>query len=131
MPLLLDWFLQPLGLVFTGLLISQLWLHFLSRAPRMLKLSLAGTTAILWLCSAPLTSNALVRQIEKPFHTYNSSCSAEQKNMPVVVLGADLDAYVESDNPYEVLSHQSLLRAQHAASLNTGSNIYYALGGGQ
>lgn len=83
----------------------------------------------------PLTSNALVWQVEKPDYVIDEVCFVEQNSAeldrPVVVLGADLDAYVASDNPYEVLSHESLLRTQHSLSLDTGSNRYYLSGGGQ
>lgn len=92
---------------------------------------LTASIALLWISSTPLASNALVWQIEKSAYQTNEMCSVRVQDMPVVVLGADLDAYVTTENPYEVLSHESLSRTQHAASLNSGSNRYYVLGGGQ
>ncbi len=135
MPLLLDWFVQPLGLVFTALIISQLWLLRVSGVSRLLKLWLACTTGLLWVSSAPLTANGLVFQVEKPIAAIAQQCDAFDEQMrsefPVVVLGADLDAYVESDSPYEVLTSESLSRTLYAATLDTGNNRFYLMGGGQ
>lgn len=135
MPLLLDWFLQPLGLVFCGLVIGQLWLLWVPKVPVLLRACLAGATLLLWLGSAPLSANALVGRLEQPSRHATETCDAlavsKATDTPVVVLGEDLDAYVASDNPYEVLSNESLMRTRHALSLDTGSSRYYLMGGGQ
>ena len=135
MPLLLDWFLQPLGLVFSGLLMGQLWLFRVPQVPALLRVCLAGATLLLWLCSAPLSSNALVGRLEQPSRQSTEHCdvlNARQiTDAPVVVLGEDLDAYVASENPYEVLSNETLMRTRHALSLDTDSRRFYLMGGGQ
>ena len=135
MPLLLDWFLQPLGLVCGGLLIGQLWLFWVPQVPGVLRACLAGATLLLWLSSAPLSSNALVGMLEQPSRQSTEHCEVlnvhQTSDAPVVVLGEDLDAYVASDNPYEVLSNETLMRTRHALSLDTGNNRFYLMGGGQ
>ena len=135
MPLLLDWFLQPLGLVFSGLLIGQLWLFRVPQVPAVLRGCLTGATLLLWLCSAPLSSNALVGRLEQPSHQSMEHCDIlnvrQTSDVPIVVLGADLDAYVASDNPYEVLSNESLMRIRHALSLDMDNSTFYLMGGGQ
>ena len=136
MSFLLEWVVQPLTLVFIGLLISQLWLLWVPAVPTLLKVFFASAIGLLWLCSAPLTANALVWQVEKPRYETSKLCDQFQSDgstsvMPVVVLGADLDAYVDSQNPYEVLSEESMTRTLHAATLDNGSNEFYLLGGGQ
>ena len=136
MSFLLEWVVQPLALVFIGLLISQLWLLRVPGAPTLLKVLFASTIGLLWLCSAPLTANALVWQVEKPRYEASELCAQFHSDrltngLPVVVLGADLDAYVESENPYEVLSVESMTRTLHAATLDNGSNEFFLLGGGQ
>ncbi len=131
MPLLVDWFVQPLGLVFTALIISQLWLFCVAGVPRLLKLIFAGATALLWASSAPLTANGLVYFLEAPNVPLCGAIDANQRStLPVVVLGSDLDAYVPSDSPYRVLSPESLSRTLHAATLDTGRNRFYLMGGG-
>ena len=101
----------------------------------MLRVCLAGATLLLWLSSAPLSSNALVSTLEQPSRQSTEHCAAlgehQTSDVPVVVLGEDLDAYVDSDNPYEVLSNETLMRTRHALSLDTGKNRFYLLGGGQ
>ena len=136
MSFLLEWVVQPLALVFIGLLISQLWLLWVSSVPTLLKLLFGSAIGLLWLCSAPLTANALVWQVEKPRYETSELCREIQPDestngLPVVVLGADLDAYVDSENPYEVLSVESMTRTLHAATLDNGSNKFFLLGGGQ
>ena len=136
MPLLLDWLVQPLTLVFLALLFSQLWLLLTPGISKSLKVISASATVVLWLCSAPLTANALVLKIESRTDQASKTCESSRQgagsnDLPVVVLGADLDAYGESDNPYEVLSPETLARTFHAATLDTGTNDFYLLGGGR
>ena len=135
MPLLLEWLVQPLTLVFLAFLLIQLWLLFVPAVPKLLKLFYAIALGTLWLCSAPLTANALVLKIEARGYKEGNVCNitellAGPGRAPVVVLGADLDAYVESDNPYEVLTAETITRTFHAATLNTGTNEFFLLGGG-
>lgn len=107
----------------------------MSGVPRLLTLLFAATTALLWASSAPLTANALVFQMETPNEAMSVQCDAlniqQRRSLPVVVLGADLDAYVASDSAYEVLSPESLTRTLHAATLDTQVNRFYLMGGGQ
>lgn len=137
MPLLIDWLVQPLGLVFTLLLVC-LAVPLLARHFSVLqKASLAAGVLILWLCSAPLPANGLVHWVETPRYQIQAACSSPSKesspqsHKEVVVLGADLDAYVDSENPYRVLSQDTLIRTVHAASLDTGNNRFYLMGGGK
>lgn len=137
MPLLIDWFVQPLGLFFFALLmclIMSLKAHGVSGLQSIL---LFGSALFLWVCSAPLTSNALVKLMESPRYTVPAECNSTDgaghmtAHSVIVVLGADLDAYVDSDNPYRVLSRDSLIRTMHAASLDSGNSQFYVMGGGQ
>ncbi len=103
----------------------------------MQRITLLGSVLFLWVCSAPLTSNSLVKLMESPRYAVPVTCESSDDagnltaHSAIVVLGADLDAYVESDNPYRVLSRDSLIRTLHAASLDTGNNQFYVMGGGQ
>lgn len=59
------------------------------------------------------------------------SCTSRvTSTTPVVVLGGALRAYISSENPYEVLSSDTLQRTLHAAKLDNGENPFYVLGGG-
>ncbi len=135
--MLLDWFLQPLGLVFTVLLIGLLLILRSGAVSPVQTSALVGSTMLLWLCSAPLTANSMVKWMERPRYTVPDVCfgggeeGPSTVSLPIVVLGADLDAYVESDNPYRVLSRESLMRTLHAADLDSGNTAYYLMGGGQ
>lgn len=113
----------------------QIWLWHLPQVPGVLRMYLGSILVLLWIGSAPLTSNALARQLEKPAFASDACCEVllgdRTLSAPVVVLGADLNAYIESDNPYDVLSRDSLTRIQHAAALDTGNTHFYLMGGGQ
>ena len=137
MPLVIDWFVQPLGLFFSALLIC-LMISLKARGVSGLQRALLfGSALFLWVCSAPLTSNTLVKVMESPRYTLPTVCESNADldhpaaHSVIVVLGADLDAYVKSDNPYRVLSRDSLIRTLHAASLDSGSSQLYLMGGGQ
>lgn len=127
MTVFIDWLMQPIGLVFSSLLMVLL-IGFrkgfvLSRA------ALLSSVLVLWFSSTPVSSNWLVKQVEP--ETTSSSCAhTVDPSTPVIVLGGALHAYIRSDNPYEVLSRDSLQRTLHAAKLNKGENRFYVLGGG-
>lgn len=135
MSLLLDWFVQPLGLIFTALLLGQLGLLRAS-VPLLARLALLLGTLGLWVSAAPVTANALVRKLETPLILPAADACASLYPQgtvaaPVVILGAGLDAYVASDNPYEVLTRESLLRTLGALAYDYNDNRFYLLGGGQ
>jgi len=98
MALLLDWMLQPLGMVFMLLLAGLLFLWNKAAKARVTTLCLFLGTLILWVSSAPVTANALVKQLETLDSKSIEDCSAVERTSPVVVLGAGIDAYVDSDN---------------------------------
>ncbi len=130
MELLIDWLMQPLGMVSLGLLLTiVLWLC----GPSWTRWSggcLILSCCMLWVFSAPVTANALVRLMESPPPNNTSACGSVAADVPVIILGASLDAYTRSNNPYEVLSHDSLIRTLRAVDLDSGQTIFYVLGGG-
>lgn len=95
---------------------------------------LAGT-GMLWLASAPMAANHFVRWVEQPRTPPHGACATvllqQASDWPVVVLGGAFDAYTDNTDPFEVLSHASLLRVLHAAKFDTGETRFFALGGGQ
>lgn len=127
----MDWFLQPLSLAFVLLLVGQLWLWRQRPVPILAVASLLAGSCLLWIASAPLTANGFVGEIETPDHYRAGACELISNRSPVVVLGAGLDAYVDSDNPYEVLDRDTLMRTLRATTLDSGSQTFYLLGGGQ
>ena len=137
MPVVVEWFVQPLGLVFVSLLIGLVLVSGARGMSGLQRIVLIGSTFFLWVCSAPLPANTLMKWMETPSYSVPASCSGSGKQSDpathsmIVVLGADLDAHVESDNPYRVLSQDSLIRTLHAASLDSGSNRFFLMGGGQ
>jgi uncharacterized SAM-binding protein YcdF (DUF218 family) len=117
------------------LFVGQLLMLRISSVPLVVRACLLTGFVLLWVSSAPVTANALVRILEAPDSPVDSVCTsihaAGSRAAPVVVLGGALDAYTDSDNPYEVLSRESLRRTLHATQLAHDENRFYLLGGGQ
>lgn len=136
MSVLLDWSIQPVGLVFIMLLAAQVWLWLARNAPLLPRLALLVATFVFWLSSSPVVANALVHKVESASSAASEQCRAPDGSLlypidQIAVLGADLDAYTVSDNAYEVLSSESLIRTLFAARLDSGENRFFLLGGGR
>lgn len=125
MNLIFNWAVQPLGLVFLILLLAAA-LGF-RQGSILARLALWVGISLLWIASAPLSANWLVKNLEADT---SSSCAPSSGHLPVVVLGGGLNAYTTSENPYEVLSGPTIQRTLAAAMLDNGSNRFYLLGGG-
>ena len=125
--LFIDWLMQPMGIVFSCLLVALL-VGF-RQGFAFSRAALLSSVLVLWFSSTPISANWLVKQVEPA--TPEVSCATDiTSTTPVVVLGGALHAYISSDNPYEVLSRDSLQRTLHAAKLDKGENPFYVLGGG-
>ncbi len=128
MSVLFDWLAQPLGLIF-----SVMALALVLAACRQWLLSRVAMLAgllLLWVASAPWSANLFARHLEGG-STSSSSCALLARSAPVVVLGGGLNAWLDSDNPLEVLSPETLQRTLKALELDDGHNRFYLLGGGQ
>ncbi len=131
MSLLLDWIVQPLTLVFGLLLIALIRVWRLRPFPQAAAWWLLAASGTLWMASAPITANALVGRLETTHQHYSANCELISDRSSVVVPGASIDAYVDSDSPYEILGRDSLTRTLRAAALDSGKQMFYVLGGGQ
>lgn len=126
--LLMDWALQPLGLVFLLLLLTVIggWWRIRKFRPEYTLLVL--TLAVLWVSSSPGVSNALIHRLETAREN-PPDCQVDPPQWLVVPSGG-LDKYVRSSSPYEILDRDSLLRVSLAVDLANSHSEFILLGGG-
>jgi len=127
--LLLDWALQPVGLMsllLLSTLLSTLWKNPAHRLPIYMLLLATG---IFWLFSAPIFANAAVYRLEN-WRQNPVLCDTHDDARPIVVLGGGLDPYVDSDSAYEILDRDSQLRVNRAIDVATPNAQIFLLGGG-
>jgi len=126
--ILIEWALQPLGLVTGALMLTLLCWCLYGARPRLPFAMFFLSTLMLVAFSMPSVSNALVWRFENA-RTNPAACATEPP-APIVVLGGGIDLYVPSDSPYEVLSSDSLIRTLRATEFAQADSHYYLLGGG-
>lgn len=126
--MLIDWALQPMGMIALALLMTLLsWL--LSGAKPILPFFFFCTSCILFFTlSMPWVANTLVYRLENI--RQNPAECQDQQTAPLVVLGGGIDLYVNSTNPYEVLNPDTLIRTLRAPTFASATTHYYLLGGG-
>ncbi len=126
---LIDWVLQPVGMTaFFLLLLILVWLLFYGARPRLPFLWAFFTGGLFWLLASAGFSNYVVWKIEN-WRTNSAQCDALAENVPVVVLTGGLDKYVLSDDPYQILSRDSLLRVLRAQEVAGEQAAFYITGG--
>lgn len=129
MDTLIDWALQPLGLIACTMLLTLLVWCF-SGAKPVAPFLLFGTSMLMLLVfSAPSVANALVAHFEQSRQN-SSECLTSASSTPLVVLGGGIDLYVLDNSPYEVLSNDSLVRTLRATEFADTNTRIYLLGGG-
>ncbi|MBX2838442.1 MAG: YdcF family protein [Gammaproteobacteria bacterium] len=130
--LLLDWLLQPLGTVFTMVIIGVLVVVVSpDKRPGLRKigsLSIALGFLFLWIMSMPGVSNRLAFHLEN--RRVNPEDCTDKKQLPIVLLAGGIDKYVSSTDPYDILNRDSLLRTIKAADFyrENGRVDIYLLG---
>ncbi len=128
MAILIEWVLQPLGLVTGALMLTLLSWCVNGAKPRIPFVLFCLSAAMLIAFSMPSISNALVWRVENA-RTNSSECiSSPPPSM--VVLGGGIDLYVPDNSPYEVLNSDSLIRTSRAPEFASANSHYYLLGGG-
>ena len=129
MSTLLNWVLQPVGIIFSGLTLTLLlWLGSGARPRLPFSVFLLSSVAFL-IFAMPSFANALVKRIETAREN-PAFCEKNSNEVPIVILGGGIDLYVPSDNPYETLQTDSLIRTLRAPEFATENTQYYLLGGG-
>ena len=152
MGLLLDWAVQPLSAVLLLWLASLVMLaasvrrgrgrergHGRRRRPGAIPSPALGANALafaaLWAAGTPAVANALVGALERRGEALAGDAAARcaaDASLPIVVLGADMDAWSPDASPWRVLGPATLDRTLAAAELALASPgaPAYALGGG-
>ena len=127
--LLVDWILQPVGLItFSLCVVMMLWLLFYKARPLPVFMAMLLVFGLFWSLAIPGLSNHIVWRIEN-WRSNPVACESLSASVPVVVLSGGLDKYVLSDDPYQVLSRDSLLRVLRAREVAGDSSKFYITGG--
>lgn len=133
---LLQWALQPLSwalLAWTVSLLAGIGGRRVRWRQMAFVLGAIGCT-LLWLLSTPRLSNALALWAERaPLATTcaaSTSSSATRASWPIVVPGAGLNAWLDSEEPFQLLDRDSVSRTLRALQLDQGNTAFYVLGGG-
>ena len=129
MNVLIEWALQPLGMVCSGLLLTLLTWLMTGAKPRLPFTLFSLSMLSLLVFAMPSFANALVIRLENA-RVNPAHCQLDAKNAPIVVLGGGIDLYVPSENPYEVLHTDTLIRTLRAPEFATSETHFYLLGGG-
>lgn len=127
--LLIDWILQPVGLIACSLcFVLLLWAIFYKARPLPVFMAMLLVFGLFWALAIPGLSNHIVWRIEN-WRSNPVACESLSADVPVVVLSGGLDKYVLSDDPYQVLSRDSLLRVLRAREVAGDSSTFYITGG--
>jgi len=127
--IVLDWIIQPVGLIGFMLILTLISWFFASAKPRLPFLCFCLSTLLFFTLGMPSFANALVSRLENT--RQNPPVCAQLQNLPLVVLGGGIDLYVPSNSPYEVLNTDSLIRTLRAPEFADVNTRYYLLGGGK
>ena len=135
--LVADWILQPVGIIAAlWLLILLLWLFVYRARPWPVFALVLLAVGIFCVFASPGFSNHVIQRIENS-RDNPSFCDVEAGGtaaaVPLIVLTGGLDKWVPSDDPYQILSRDSLLRALKAYDIaEAGADqdaLFYITGG--
>lgn len=126
--IIIEWALQPLGLITCSLLLTLFTWVLYGSQPRLPLAFFCISSLMLIVFSMPAVSNRLVWQFENARSNPTECSKLEPTHM--VVLGGGIDLYVPSNSPYEQLNSDSLIRILRAPQFATDNTNYYLLGGG-
>ena len=137
MALVADWIMQPVGIIAAlWLLILLLWLLVYRARPWPVFVLALLAVGIFCVLASPGFSNHVVQRIEN-WRVNPSFCDDGSgglaSEVPLIVLTGGLDKWVPSNDPYQILSRDSMLRALKAYDVaEAGGNddaIFYITGG--
>ncbi len=126
--ILFDWAIQPVGLLALAMLVTLASWFVAGLRPRFTFILFLCTLAGFWAGSTPSLANALVLKLEHD--RQNPAECATYEPTQIVVLGGGMDHYAVTNDPYELLNQDSILRTRRALAYQaTGAHIFL-LGGG-
>lgn len=126
--IIIEWALQPLGLVTCSLLLTLLVWVLYGAKPRLPFTFFCTSSLMLIVFSMPSVANRLVWHFENARSNPTECSNLEPRQL--VVLGGGIDLYVPSNSPYEQLNSDSLIRTLRAIQFANDNTHYYLLGGG-